>query len=452
MTQFAQPRRDQQVLSVTDLNRQARITIEEQFHQVWVLGELSNFAKPRSGHWYFTLKDDRAQVRCAMFVNRNRSVQLQPADGHLVIVRGRVSLYEGRGDFQIIVDHMEAAGEGALRQAFDRLKVKLSEEGLFDPDRKHPLPAFPTHCVVVSSLTGAALKDVLAVWQRRFPSLRVTVIPTAVQGEAAEAQLLEAIATADALHPDVLLLTRGGGSLEDLWSFNLESVARALARCKAPTVSAIGHEIDTTICDYVADLRAPTPSVAAELITPNRDDVIATVMHHHANLRRSWHQLLQHLRLHITNLKLQVTSPRHILEQAAQTTDDVAQRMRLSMAHKIQLLVSQTNHFSQQLSNLGPEAQIAKASDRVAHQDEKLRSAMTRALHQHRQTLRVTARMLENLSPLPTIARGYAISMSSSRRVLTSTSQVTTGQDIVTYLGDGAFNSTVTKVKPGEKL
>ncbi len=218
-----------------------------------------------------------AQVRCAMFANSNRRVQMQPADGQQVLVRGRVSLYEGRGDFQIIADQMEPAGEGVLRQAFDALKIKLADEGLFDRDRKQSIPDLPKHIAVVTSPTGAALQDVLAVWQRRFPILKVTVIPTAVQGPEAESQVLNALNAASKLAPDAILLTRGGGSLEDLWTFNLESVARAVASIQIPIVSAIGHEIDIAITDFVADLRAPTPSVAAELMVPDGQEMLQNI-------------------------------------------------------------------------------------------------------------------------------------------------------------------------------
>ena len=265
------------VLTVSALNKQARLTIEERFQMVWVTGELSNFARPRSGHWYFTLKDSGAQVRCAMFANSNRRVQMQPTDGQQVLIRGRVSLYEGRGDFQIIADQMEPAGEGVLRQAFDALKVKLADEGLFARERKRPIPDIPKHIAVVTSPTGAALQDVLAVWQRRFPTLQVTVIPTAVQGPEAEAQVLRALNAASKLTVDAILLTRGGGSLEDLWTFNLESVARAVAASQIPIVSAIGHEIDIAITDFVADLRAPTPSVAAELMVPDGQEMLQNI-------------------------------------------------------------------------------------------------------------------------------------------------------------------------------
>ena len=228
---------ERQVLSVSQLNRQARMTIEQRFHQIWVSGELSSFARPASGHWYFTLKDNDAQVRCAMFANANRRARMasQRAAGSL---RGRVSLYEGRGEFQIIVEHMEPAGEGALRAAFDALKRQLSAEGLFEQASKRPLPEMPQHVAVVTSPTGAALKDVLSVWRRRFPALGVTVVPTSVQNEA-EQEILDALNRAAALQPDLILLTRGGGSMEDLWVFNAESIARAIADSAIPVVSAI---------------------------------------------------------------------------------------------------------------------------------------------------------------------------------------------------------------------
>ena len=269
---------DKLVFTVSELAGAVRFTLEERFPMVWVEGELSNLRAPGSGHWYFTLKDDRAQLRCAMFANRNRFVRFKPRDGMKVILRGRVSLYEARGDFQLLADHLELSGEGALRAAFDALKRTLSDEGLFAETRKRPLPDFPTHLAVISSRSGAALRDVVSVLRRRCPALRVTLLPVSVQGKDAEVQILEALdRVADwpaefGAEPDVVLLTRGGGSLEDLWAFNLESVARAVAASPIPIVSAIGHETDFTICDFVADVRAPTPSAGAELIAPNMRD------------------------------------------------------------------------------------------------------------------------------------------------------------------------------------
>jgi exodeoxyribonuclease VII large subunit len=452
MDQNRIPIAERSVLSVSDLNRRARITIEQEFHSVWVVGELSNFARPRSGHWYFTLKDEQAQVRCAMFANRNRAVQLQPAAGQLVIVRGRVSLYEGRGDFQIIVDRMEAAGEGALRQAFDQLKVKLAGEGLFEPARKQALPEFPRHCVVVSSASGAALRDVLAVWQRRYPALRVTLVPTSVQGQAASDELIAALQRAERLRPDVILLTRGGGSLEDLWAFNLEPVARAVAHCSVPVVSAIGHEIDVTICDFVADLRAPTPSAAAELITPDAADVVYTFAHHQRNLLLNWRRLASHLALGIENLRLKLPSPRHIVEQAAQRTDDAAQRLQYALHRELAAHAARLAANRRQLAALGPRVQIQRAATATAVLQQRLRHGIQQQLNQRARSLSSSTRMLHGLSPLPTIGRGYALLTDASHKVLSSATDIARGQSITAYLADGAVDATVNRVMPGKTI
>jgi len=443
---------DKHILTVSDLNRQARLTIEERFNQVWVVGELSNFARPRSGHWYFSLKDDRAQVRCAMFANRNRGVRLQPGDGQLVMVRGRVSLYEGRGDFQVIVEHMEAAGEGALRQAFDQLKVKLAAEGLFDTDNKRPLPALPRHIVVVTSPSGAAIRDILAVWQRRYPSLKVTLVPSQVQGEGAEQQLVHAIQRAGQLPADTLLLTRGGGSLEDLWSFNLESVARALANCPLPTVSAIGHEIDVTICDFVADLRAPTPSAAAELMVPDQADLQRRVDQHRHRLRLLWQHQHERLSMLLAHLHLQLVSPQHLLETTWQRLDDSQTRLQHTLLHHLSELRMKLHTSQRQLHAVGPTAQLQRATTSVQQLYKRLMFA-EHQLHKTRQVeLTNLSRMLHSVSPLPTLARGFAVVRDPQGRVVTDIGAVTEGQNLRTYLQDGMLEATVTAVHPEQGL
>ena len=255
---------DRQVLSVSDLNRQAKRLLEVSFPSIWVEGELSNIAQPRSGHWYFTLKDAGAQVRCAMFRGSNAKVRFRPQEGQLVLIRAKVSLYEGRGDYQLIAEHMEEAGTGALQRAFEELKNRLSLEGLFAQELKKPLPTMATHVAVVTSPTGAAIQDILTVFKRRFPAMKITVLPSLVQGAEAAPQIIQALALAARIpNLDAVIVGRGGGSLEDLWPFNEESVARAIADCPLPVVSAVGHEVDFTIADFVADHRAPTPSAAA---------------------------------------------------------------------------------------------------------------------------------------------------------------------------------------------
>lgn len=437
---------DKRIMSVSDLNRDARITIEQRFNQVWVMGEMSNFARPRSGHWYFSLKDDKAQVRCAMFANRNRAVRLQPGDGQLVIIRGRVSLYEGRGEFQIIVDHLEAAGEGALRQAFDQLKIKLAAQGLFASEHKKPLPSIPNHVVVITSPTGAAIKDVLAVWRRRFPALRVTVVPSQVQGDAAEAQLLSAIKKANALSPDVLLITRGGGSLEDLWSFNLESVARAVAACPMPTVSGIGHEIDVTICDFVADVRAPTPSAAAELIVPNRDDLLRSLAYQRRQLEVLWRRYHEFLALRVANLYLQLPSPQNVVERASQRVDDAAQRLAQQLTSRLYYQKIRTDALKRQLQASGPRQQLKTARANVGTLQARLAFSTTTHLETQRQRLSGLTRMLHSVSPLPTMARGFAVVKDSHNRVTTSVTQLQPGDQTVTYLNDGSLLSEVKEI------
>src|SRR5690625_2927780 len=255
------------VLSVSQLNRRSKQILETHLPLVWVEGEVSNLSRPSSGHWYFTLKDDQAQVRCAMFRNRNQLVRFNPAQGQQLLLRARVSLYEGRGDYQLIVEHMEEAGFGALQRAFEELKTRLSQEGLFASERKRPLPTLPKHIGVITSPTGAAIRDILSVLKRRFPAVPVTVLPVPVQGKEAAPAIVSALDLANRSELfDVLILARGGGSLEDLWPFNEEAVARAIYASRTPVVSAVGHEVDFSIADFVADVRAPTPSAAAELV------------------------------------------------------------------------------------------------------------------------------------------------------------------------------------------
>src|SRR5688572_23579366 len=285
------PGRD--IYSVGRLNAEARMLLESGLPALWVEGELSNFAAPSSGHWYFTLKDRDAQIRCAMFRTRNGGVGFRPKDGQHVVLRGRVSLYEPRGDYQLIAEQMEDAGEGALKREFEKLKARLAAEGLFDAALKRPLPAMPRRIAVVTSPTGAAVRDVLHILARRFPPADVLVIPTPVQGAAATESIVAALDAASARSDvDVVILTRGGGSIEDLWCFNDERVARAIRRARIPVVSGVGHEIDFTIADFAADVRAPTPSGAAELVVPDRRTLLANVAGADRRLRHLVEQLL----------------------------------------------------------------------------------------------------------------------------------------------------------------
>jgi exodeoxyribonuclease VII large subunit len=434
------------VLTVSQLNKQARLTIEERFQLIWVTGELSNFARPRSGHWYFTLKDTGAQVRCAMFANSNRRVQMQPADGQQVLVRGRVSLYEGRGDFQIIAGQMEPAGEGVLRQAFDALKIKLGDEGLFDRDRKQSIPDLPKHIAVVTSPTGAALQDVLAVWQRRFPTLKVTVIPTAVQGPEAESQVLNALNAASKLAPDAILLTRGGGSLEDLWTFNLESVARAVASIQTPIVSAIGHEIDIAITDFVADLRAPTPSVAAELMVPDGQEMLQNIDGEFRHLNVLMASQLREHQLTLDKLNLRLVSPESYLQQAWMRLDDIASRLQRSAGQTLAGANNQLDNLGARLSNQSPSFALATAKEKLQRLKNGLDSGINRLLQSQTNSVAIMARMLDGMSPLHTLGRGYAFIRDDANALVTKTEYAKVGDRVTAQLQDGTIAATVTGI------
>jgi exodeoxyribonuclease VII large subunit len=433
-----------QVLSVSDLNRQARLVIEDRFREVCVMGEMSNFARPRSGHWYFTLKDEAAQVRCAMFVNRNRAVQMQPGDGQLVLIRGRVSLYEGRGEFQVIVDSMEAAGEGALRQAFDQLKVKLSAEGLFSPAHKQSLPDYPERLAVVTSATGAAFRDVRAVLARRYPNLTVLLIPCLVQGDQAEGDLLRALDEATRCHPDVILLTRGGGSLEDLWAFNSERLARAIHGCPIPTVAAIGHEIDITIADYVADLRAPTPSAAAELISPDRIDLIAEFTQYERHLLTMFRSYLDHQQLRVENVALKISDPKAMLAQQQQRILDLVQRLARDNQHALRNLKDRARQLEERLQRQAPSNQIEASRGNLKALQTDLARAIRGRLEAMTLHLGQQSRMLNGLSPLPTLDRGYALIKDQAGKVVSSTQDVHDDDEIRIFVADGSLSAKVT--------
>jgi exodeoxyribonuclease VII large subunit len=410
---------EREIFSPSELVRLARDLLEDTFPLVWIEGEISNFSRPASGHCYFNLKDAQAQVRCAMFKMRAGLLRFKPADGMRVRARARVSLYEARGEFQIIVEHMEEAGEGALLRAFEQLKAKLAAEGLFDAAKKRPLPKWPRHIGVITSQTGAAIRDVLSVLARRFPFVRVEILPVPVQGREAPPAIIAMLGAASkARRHDVLLLTRGGGSLEDLWAFNDEGVARAIRSSGIPVVSAIGHEIDFTIADFVADLRAPTPSAAAELLVPDVNAIRRTLQREHAVLT----QLLQRRlrddaqRLDQAYARLFAQHPRNRLRNGG---DRLAQlRARL-----------QTQH---------PQTRIQRRRERLGQLQRRLLLAKTGALDVRTQRLAELARTLNAVSPLATLQRGYAILIDrEGGRVVRSTRQIDANARLIARLADG---------------
>lgn len=421
--------------------------LEHGMPTVWIEGEISNFSRPASGHWYFTLKDRDSQVRCAMFRGRNALLRFAPADGQRVIARARVTLFEPRGEYQLQVEHLEDSGVGALRREYERLKARLEAEGLFDASKKRSLPTVPGCIGVVTSPTGAAIRDILNILGRRFPAARVIIYPTAVQGRDAVPQLLEALSLATTRHEcDVLIVARGGGSIEDLWAFNDEAVARAIRSLPMPVVTGIGHEVDFTIADFVADLRAPTPSGAAELVVPDG----ATWRTGFARLAQ---RLLQALRRQLRNdsdylvamrRRLALAHPGQRLRQNAQRLDELEQRL----GSRVQLLLSDRRHRLQtlttRLARTSPKAEVQRLTHRHAVLDERLRRALPQQLEVLRQTLGTLARTLDAVSPLATLDRGFAlVTRVTDGALLRDAGAVGTGDLIDTRLAKGTLRARV---------
>ncbi|WP_372966055.1 exodeoxyribonuclease VII large subunit [Marinobacter sp.] len=434
-------------LSVSELNHQARRLLETSFMQVWVEGEISGLSRPSSGHWYFSLKDQKCQIRCAMFRGANQHIRTLPRDGDQIRIRGKVTLYENRGDFQIIVEHLEPAGLGPLQQAFEALKIKLQAEGLFDSAQKKQLPAMPRHIGVITSPTGAAIHDILTVLARRCPAIPVTLYPTAVQGKAATNDIVNAIERAQQHNvADVLIIGRGGGSLEDLWCFNEEAVARAIARCHIPTVSAVGHEVDVTIADFVADLRAPTPSAAAEKISPDQQDWQRRLGEQQGRLRLSALRLLQRLENQLRHLSARLRDPRRELQDKAQRMDELDMRLNKAMRQKLDQQRLKADHLTLRLATQSPGKSIASTEEQVARLRERMQLAIQQHLRQQREKLQFHAQTLNVVSPLATLGRGYAIVKDEKGGIIRNATQLSPGQVIQAQLGQGSISARVTGI------
>jgi exodeoxyribonuclease VII large subunit len=435
---------EREIISVSQLNRRAKQLLETHLPLLWIEGELSNVSIPSSGHWYFTLKDEQAQVRGAMFKNRNMLVRFKPQQGQQVLIRARISLYEGRGDYQLIAEHMEEAGTGALQRAYEQLKAKLAYEGLFNAEHKQPLPPLPKHIGVITSPTGAAIHDILTVLERRFPGIPVTAIPVAVQGKEAAPQIVRALALANRAQLfDVLILGRGGGSLEDLWPFNEETVARAIFASAIPVVSAVGHEVDFTIADFVADLRAPTPSAAAELITPDGDDWLDKFIGFEVLLEDAIADKLQHLQQKISWLRSRLRHPKDKLEQQAQRLDNLELRLK---NHLQRQLSKQLNRFEQlrlRLQAQHPKLLLKQFKDRLKHAQHQLHELQHYQLERKQQHLAAAARLLNTLSPLNTLERGYSIITHENGSVITHSNALAVGDKITAKLAQGSISARV---------
>jgi exodeoxyribonuclease VII large subunit len=439
------PQRD--IYSVSRLNSEVRAVLDASFPLLWVEGEISNLAKPSSGHIYFSLKDPHSQVRCAMFRMKRLRLRFEPENGMQILVRARPNLYEARGDFQLNIEHMEPGGEGLLRQAFEQLKQRLDQEGLFNSQHKQPLPGFPQQIGVITSPTGAAIRDVLSVLKRRYPAVPVLIYPVQVQGEAAAKEVSQALQLANKRKEcDLLILTRGGGSLEDLMAFNDEQVARSVFKSKIAVISAIGHEIDFTISDFVADQRAPTPSAAAELATPDHNEL----NERYADLQRQLsHRIerLQHtLEQQVGNIsrRLSLLHPGLQLGQRQQRLDELELRMGRSLETVLQSSKQKLTHLQTSLFAESPQ----KRSDMLKHRTLQLHRRMVLSVtNQHKlvtQRLAAAISNLNTLSPLATLERGYSITTKlPDNKILHSSADVSAGDRIETRLAQGKIQCLV---------
>mgnify|MGYP002639846192 CR=1 FL=1 len=405
-------KRQEAVWKVSALNYEIKTMLEKGIGFIWIEGEISNFSRPASGHWYFSLKDESAQLRAAMFKNRNKNVKFVPENGQKVLIRAQVTLYQARGEFQVIVDHMEEAGAGLLMRRFEELKQKLLTEGLFSQEHKKIIPDKAKHIGIITSASGAAIRDALSVIQRRSPSTEVTVFPSLVQGEQAASGIIKAIASANRFSKcDVLLLIRGGGSIEDLWSFNEESVARAVFDSHTPIVSGIGHETDFTIIDFVADARAPTPSVAAEMVTTDQYELMSQIDLLHARLTREMSHILSSKSQYVGKITEQIYSyhPRHQMNSFKQRLEFSHSKLTYLARNNLQLKIQQFQLASDAVKHNNPINQMRLLSEHVNHLSHQNLSFIKNRINQSHYQFTLQARSLDNLSPLKTLSRGYAV-------------------------------------------
>ncbi|WP_417879424.1 exodeoxyribonuclease VII large subunit [Vibrio sp.] len=434
------------IFTVSRLNAEVRMLLENEMGIVWLVGELSNFSAPVSGHWYFSLKDARAQVKCAMFKGNNRRVSFKPLNGNQVLVKARLSLYEPRGDYQLIVESMQPEGDGRLQQMFDELKMKLAGEGLFAQHLKKPLPDNPKRIGVITSKTGAALYDILDVLKRRDPSLPVIVYPTTVQGEDAAFKIAQAIGRANSRNEcDILIVGRGGGSLEDLWCFNHEIVARTIASSQIPIVSAVGHEIDVTIADFVADVRAPTPSVAAELVSRDNSHKAQTILSKQQALMNAWRHYKHQQKIQLNRLQfaLEKQHPRYQLEKQSQKLDSLTSRMQQALIRQITQSRNQLERAQQRLNFYSPNKAIERNQYHLKNNKERLIQAINQHLLNQHYRVSLQAEKLDTVSPLSTLKRGYSITRDENGKLITDTKQLRSGQTINTKFIDGDIYSVI---------
>ena len=435
----------QEIISVSEINRRAKSILEENFPFVWIQGEVSNFFSAASGHWYFSLKDESSEIRCAMFANKSHRITFEPKDGDHLVLNGTLSIFEGRGQYQIIVEHIELAGEGALLKAFEELKKKLLTEGLFDDSLKKKLPSYPRSIAVVTSPDGAVIQDIINVLSRRSPFFNLTVVPTLVQGEKAAPLICEALNKASNLENiDLIILARGGGSIEDLWAFNNEEVARAIVNCSIPLVSAVGHETDFTISDFVADIRAPTPSIAAEIISQPYSELKETLEGYQGYLLKSVESQFDSQRTRITNLIKRIRHPGDKLREIGQKVDYLETALIQEMHQKVSFKKNQLNLSQLSLQQNSPQNKVKEAKVYLQNASKDLLKAFNLKIERKRKLLGELVATIEAVSPLSVLARGYSIiSTEPEGKILSSSDQVEIGQTISAVLNKGSIKAEV---------
>jgi exodeoxyribonuclease VII large subunit len=439
-------RPDRDIYSVSRLNREVRVLLERGFGSLWLEAEISNFSRPSSGHWYFSLKDAAAQVRCAMFRQRNLLCAFTARDGQKVLVRARIGLYEPRGEYQLIVDHMEDAGLGALKRQFEELSARLAAEGLFAAQRKRPLPSLPRRIGVITSPTGAAVRDILHVLARRFPAAAVLIYPVPVQGVQAAADIVAALQVAGRrAECDVLILARGGGSLEDLWSFNDERLARAIVASPIPVITGIGHEIDFTIADFAADMRAPTPSAAAELVVPDAQEWLGTFTQFGERLQRCMRRHIEEHRKRLRWLAGRATlvSPSARLSAQAQRLDELEQCLVRALRRRLQEHRERLRWLTGRAALVSPSARLARQLLLLENLDQRLRRASRQVISVRRERLAPLVRTLQAVSPLATLERGYAIVSVEGGAILRNSADAAPGTIIEARLARGRIRAKV---------
>jgi len=443
--------------TVSELNRLSRQTLEAKFPLIWVEGEISNFSMPASGHWYFKMKDETATISCAMFKNQNSRSTFKPQNGMKVLARCKITIYEVSGNYQLIIEQIESAGIGALQRKFEETKKQLFNEGVFDDKHKLPIPKYPKKIGIITSPTGAAIQDILSILKRRYPIASVLVYPSIVQGNtldgsSAANELTERIIFANKTNNcDVLILTRGGGSIEDLWAFNDETLARSIHKSDIPIISAVGHEIDYTICDFVSDCRAPTPSAAAEIVSPDMDSIIQRLNEKELQLNRIVLGFLQAHYQKIDNLFIRIRNPNDYLFHIKTQIEGLRNRIHKNITSKIKIDKETLAHIDKNLQRNHPCEHLSSLFNRLSLLEKRLNNEVIELLITKRKKWENSLRLLEAVSPLNTIKRGYAIILNKDKKIIKCTSDIKINDRIFTMLGDGGVFSKIEEIQPNKK-